>query len=289
MNLGRIARRLKNLVMKRSAYRFLMRDWCSLGDLHRLADAVATWRHSVNLEPVVMEAPGANRILVIAPHPDDEMIGPGGTLIQAIRRGAQVQVLYLSKGKASQAEQVLSETRAVAETLGYTTRFLDYYSRAIPLDEVIISELASTIESFSPGIVMLPFLADDHDDHRRASHLLWLASQRLRQISKIQIWAYQVYTSLIPNVVVDITDVIDDKRNAIGRWKTQAESRDWAHFASGVNAMNSRLLPDSVIPRYAEAFFVVPAEEYDDLCRTYFSGDPSGIYYAKTYAAGRSD
>lgn len=133
---------------------------------------------------------------------------------------------------------------------------------------------------------MLPFIADDHDDHRRASHLMWLARQKLESGRKFQIWAYQVYTTLIPNVVIEITDVAEQKREAIRRWRSQARSRDWAHFALGLNAMNSRLLPEATTPRYAEAFFVVPADAYDDLCQAYFSADPSDIYYIDAYTRG---
>lgn len=274
---------LKNLVMRRSAYRFFMRDWRALGDLGRCADAAATFRHSVNLEPILMEGPQGKRILVIAPHPDDEILGAGGTLIASIGRGAKVRVFYLTRGKASQAEALMKEAAAVARLVGYETRFLNYYARCLPLDAQIIDTLREEIEIFGPQVLMLPFLCDDHDDHRRASHLLWLTHQAHSLPPGLEIWAYQVYTALIPNVVVDITATAEHKRTAIAGWASQAGSRDWAHYALGLNAFNSRFLPGATGPRFAEAFFVLPLEDYCELCGHYFGGNPGSAYYTEGY------
>lgn len=274
---------VKNLCMARSAYRFFIRDWRSLGDLQRCADAVATMRHSINLEPLPMPGPSARRILVLAPHPDDEILGPGGTLIGAIRGGARVRVVYLTQGKPTQAETLKQEAMAVAQAVGYETRFLDYYARHLPLDSRVIDALRQEMDSFDPQAVMLPFLTDDHDDHRRASHLLCLTHQARGLPAALEVWAYQVYSALLPNVVVDISDVVEDKRRAIAAWRSQAAARDWAHFALGLNAFNSRFLPGSSAPRYAEAFFVLPAPDYCRFCEPYFDADPAFTYYTRDY------
>ena len=271
--------------MAKSAYRFLIRDWRSLGDLKRCADAVATMRHSINLEPLLMTGPSAKRILVIAPHPDDEILGPGGTLIDAIRRGARVRVVYLTQGKAAEAATLRQEAMRVAQAVGYETRFLDYYSRQLPLDSPLLGALRHEIDAFAAEALMLPFLSDDHDDHRRASHLLWLSHKARPLSANLEVWAYQVYSALIPNVVVDISHVVQDKRNAIAMWQSQAANRDWAHFALGLNAFNSRFLPASSAARHAEAFFVLPAPDYCEFCEPYFDSDPAAVYYASSYVA----
>lgn len=275
--------RLRNLVLARSAYRFVIRDWQHLGDLRRCADAVATLRASVNLEPLLMDVPRGRRLLVIAPHPDDEMLGPGGTLIKAIAQGALVRVLYLTQGRREQAAQVTGEARAVAARIGYETRFLAYHSRALPLDEVAQEALRAELASFRPDTLFLPFFCDDHDDHRRASHLLWLAHTR-KILPAIEVWAYQVYTALIPNVVSDISAVAEVKRAAIRGWASQSVNRDWAHFALGLNAFNSRFLPSGPGERYGETFFVLPMHEYCALCDKYFGNGAGDVYYTPDYA-----
>lgn len=277
-----LARLVKALIFRRAAYRFFIKDWRSLDDLQRCADAVATFRHSVNLEPLVSVGPRGRRILVIAPHPDDEMLGPGGTLISALEHGARVRVLYLTQGKSAQRDDLVRETLAVAASVGYETRFMDYRARELPLDEESIGRLGSEIEDFAPQVLMLPFLCDDHDDHRRASHLLWLAMQGEMPVPGIEVWAYQVYTALLSNVIVDITALAERKRRAIAGWQSQSTSRDWGHFALGLNAFNSRFLPQATSPRYAESFFVVPLKDYLELCAGYFAPG-AAPYYSKTY------
>ncbi len=94
--LAKILRRIERSVNSRQAYKFFMRDWIALNDLQRCADAVTTMRFTRTLEPLEMSAPRAKRIAVIAPHPDDEMLGAGGTLIHALRAGADVRCIYVT-------------------------------------------------------------------------------------------------------------------------------------------------------------------------------------------------
>ena len=93
-----------------------------------------------------------------------------------------------------------------------------------------------------------------------------------------EVWAFQVYSTVLPNIVVDITDVIDEKIRLINYWESIKKSRDWGHYAKGLNAFNSRFLKTNQ-PRYAESFFVVPAKEYIELCSIYFKNPEDNIYY----------
>jgi N-acetylglucosamine malate deacetylase 1 len=91
-----------------------------------------------------------------------------------------------------------------------------------------------------------------------------------------------VYGVLPMNVIVDITDVAEQKSALIGCWRTQMQRRDWAHYALGMNAFNCRYLPNSSRKLYGECFFVVPLAEYLDLCRAYFA-EPEIVYQPSSY------
>lgn len=240
-------------------------------------------RYSINLEPIAVPAPTSERILVIAPHPDDEMLGPGGTLIQAIERGSSVLVLYLTKGPEKSGDVLEREARQVAAAVGYSTCFLNYHSRDIPLDDTVLDQIQAAIDEARPSKIFLPFFADDHDDHRRASHLLWLLHRRRKLQANIEVWAYQVYSAILPNVVVDITRVADRKGEMIGIWQSQKASRDWAHFALGLNAHNTRFFAGQPGVRYAEGFFALPAAEYLRVCSAYFEKPADQVYYTPRY------
>jgi len=79
---------------------------------------------------------------------------------------------------------------------------------------------------------------------------------------------------------------VEKKRELIRMWKTVSGDRDWAHYILGINASNCRYI-GSKKPVYAETFFVVPFEEYMELCALYFSGGAQNVYYRKSYRQGK--
>ena len=95
-------------------------------------------------------------------------------------------------------------------------------------------------------------------------------------------WSYQIYTTVLPNVVVDITEEVKFKRKLIKIWKSVRGNRDWAHYVLGMNAMNCRYIPGEK-EVYAESFFTLPISEYLELCEKYFGNPVSKIYYTDYY------
>ncbi len=271
--------RIKQYLLDRKAYRFFIKDWVSLGDLQACADVMGTMRFTRNLTPQVLDSPKGKRIFVISPHTDDEILGPGGTLIKAIQNGAEIKTVYVAGESSSPAAK---EALRVAERIGYGTEFLEFPLRNIPLGSAA-SVLADCIKEFRPETIFLPFFLDDHDDHRRVNHVL-LESFRAGKINlSIEVWGYQVYTVLPPNVIVDITDEKEEKAQALRLFESQMESRDWAHFSLGQNAFNSRFLNRPKGARYVEAFFVLPIADYIELAGIYFDRSAEENYYFHSY------
>jgi LmbE family N-acetylglucosaminyl deacetylase len=273
------------LLWGRKAYKFFIRDWISLGDLAGCQEVLATLRFSKTLDPLVLERPAERKLLILAPHPDDETLGAGGTIVKAIRGGATVRTVYVTSGRPSLAEQMVQEALQVSEAVGYTTEFMGYSLHDIPLERKAQEQLAECIDRFEPEGVFLPFLLDDHDDHRRVSHLLHLAHRAGLLRRPFMVWAYQVYSMVFPNVLVDITGVAEEKAKAVNLWASQKASRDWAHYILGMNAFNSRFLKKTG-QNYVESFFVLPSEEYFSLCQVYFEKGGTTAYYHPNYVRG---
>lgn len=266
---GGVLKTLRSTLARRSAYKFVVRDWSQRGDADIAADLLATMRFSRPLQPLVMDRPRAERILVIAPHPDDEMIGPGGTLLSCIEADIDVRVLYITAPSGQSGEARRRETAAVADRFGYSRVELGLSQGFSPPWDEAKAALARELRERAPDVIFTTFLLDDHRDHREANRLL---AEVLQSTSLTpEIWSYQVYTTLPPNVVVDITSGRDRKAEAIALWRSAMASRDWVHYALGLNAFNSRWLPGSTPePRWVEAFFVTPTPEYLELCRRFF-------------------
>jgi len=103
-----------------------------------------------------------------------------------------------------------------------------------------------------------------------------------RMISKeFEIWAYQVYSFFPTNVYVDITKNIKKKIYYLKKYKSQIKKKNLDHLSTAVNAYNSRFINTSK-KKYLENFFVLPVNEYFDLCKKYFKS-PRNCYYNKKY------
>lgn len=263
----------------RANYKFVLKEWKRLPEIDALGRALETRWFSQQIDPVLMERPCADRILVVAPHPDDDMLGPGGTLLKSIAAGARVTIVYVTSAAnptyadigrrtlTPHAECVERETRAVAARTGAAVEFWRFEKRAIPL-HAAAERLRDAVARCNPQVMFLPFFTDDHPDHRCISAIFAAAFPSLT-MPRMEVWAYQVYATVLTNVIVDITETIEEKCALLACWESQRRSRDWGHYMKGLNAFNSRFLRTNE-QRYAETFFVLPAADYRTLCRTYF-------------------
>jgi LmbE family N-acetylglucosaminyl deacetylase len=144
-----------------------------------------------------------DRVLVIAPHPDDESIATGGLIQSALAAGAAARVIVLTDGDANVWPQRWIEKRwridaaakarwgmrrreeasAALRVLGLpadSAAFLGYPDLGLTNllmrdDSGIVAALRTQLRGFVPGIIVLPSLADLHPDHSAANILLRLA------------------------------------------------------------------------------------------------------------------
>jgi LmbE family N-acetylglucosaminyl deacetylase len=287
----KIYKRLKAILLKqmcgipsKSKYKFIIKDWINLTDINACSRVLETKRFFRNIQPIEIDFPSAARILVISPHPDDDILGAGGTLMKAIDNGAEVHVVYVTNGNDNHRKDGLikRETLKVCKSIGMSPHFLGCHKKKIPLfDNSVNNKLFSLIKEIKPEAIFITFLLDDHDDHRRINHLL-LKILENQKFPETEIWAYQIYSTVIPNVVINITKQADKKRELLHIWQSVSGNRDWAHYMLGINAANCRYIP-SKDPIYVEAYFVLPIKEYLELCRLYFNREPSKIYYEDCY------
>jgi LmbE family N-acetylglucosaminyl deacetylase len=231
--------------------------------------------------PRTVGPPSGRRILVLAPHQDDEIIGAGGTFILCARGGATFEVIYYTDGATpagGMKPQDVSrwradEARQVWRRLaGVTPTFWNYPNRADAMAADAPRRLARAIEHFRPDTIFVPVLLEQPVEHRRMTELL-LAADRLHRLdSDIEIWGYQITTRLPGNAAVDITSVWRRKYALNRRWATQNAYMDYAHLAMGRDIANTYYLKGRKHPRraaaHAEVFLAFPAPEYLDLARS---------------------
>lgn len=240
--------------------------------------------------PRIVELPPGERVLLLAPHPDDETIGCGGTLRKYVDAGARVRVVILTDGRqgdpklrrlaegdpsrlrmeADLAARRRLEALAALDILGVEEReFLE--ARDGELSEAagpVISKLARTLSQWRPDIVLLPFVTDRHVDHFAANRCFLEAIAQLKAgwTATLQCLGYEIWSPIYANLYVDITATIDWKLRALNCYQSQLEYKD---FAAGVGGLNRfRAISGLVAGPYAEAFFLAPLPTYQRLYRS---------------------
>lgn len=179
----------------------------------------------------------AERVLVFAPHIDDETIGLGGTIRRYADSGAQVTIAIITDGKNSNASSVeadkLAETRkqelrSIQDLLGFTdVRYLDYPDSEIK--HVASSErFQELIEEIRPDTVYATSLIDAHPDHVYSAHLVADALKHTAHQPTI-VREYEINCPVPPaeiNCIIDITDQFPLKQRATEAFKSQVIAFD---------------------------------------------------------------
>jgi len=263
-------------------------SWRRLDDIDLASRLLATDSYLRFEKPEVLSLDEVRSVLVLAPHPDDETIGAGGTMLRLARGGARITIVAATDGAQSRddmsieesARRRMDELRAVAEGIGASVVDLGISNVEPRPGREHVERLAAAIETAAPDVILAPWVLDRPPKHRLVVHLLALALRR--GTPEAAVWAYQVNNALPANGLVDITEVADEKRRLLGLFASQNDRyRRYDHVAMGLAAWNARLLPHGEVhagDRFVEAFHVQPAAGYaadveraylPDLLRTY--------------------
>jgi LmbE family N-acetylglucosaminyl deacetylase len=240
-----------------------------------------------NTSALVWE-PGAERVMVVAPHMDDETIGCGGALARHVKAGGSVHVVFLTDGRhgSSQLQRLTGEARRNAENKLVETRkqeagralaklgvssvtFLDVEDGTLVEDKSAASRLREVLQAQRPEIVYLPCYVEQHPDHFAANRVL-LDAVRDSEL-KFQCMAFEVWTPLFPNCLVKIDDVVELKKSALSEYVSQLADQDYLHIAVGMNAYRSAGFAEHY-GRYAEAYFALPIDDYRRMFAEYTGG-----------------
>lgn len=196
------------------------------------------------------------RVLVVAAHPDDEVLGCGGTIAKHAMSGDEVHVVILAEGVTSRdnarnrinRKAELSELAKVAE---HANKLLGVYSLTLHdlpdnrLDSVDLLDLTKLVENhvqeIKPDILYTHHAGDVNIDHRRIHEAVVTASrpQPFQSVQTLLFFEVQSSTEwqppgsampFSPNWFVDVSTTLDMKMKALAAY--QDEMRPWPHSRS---------------------------------------------------------
>jgi LmbE family N-acetylglucosaminyl deacetylase/glycosyltransferase involved in cell wall biosynthesis len=205
------------------------------------------------------------RLLVLAPHPDDEVIGCGGLVALHLRDGRKVQVMVATDGGAAgDAGQREAESRAALASLGAAEiEFLHFPDRGLADSGGFAAALRDILVRFAPDLIAVPSAIEIHPDHLALARTFCDVISRdpalFADLAVARVAFYEVSHPLRPNALIDITSVAESKYAAIAMHASQLAVRDYVAYARGLNAYRAMSLPPEV--KFAEAYHVVPLPE----------------------------
>tara|TARA_R110002111_G_scaffold36363_5_gene70703 strand:+ start:198 stop:881 length:684 start_codon:yes stop_codon:yes gene_type:complete len=209
-------------------------------------------------------------ILVVGPHPDDQELGMGGSIIRLASQGHNLLVLDVTNGEPTpygSLEEREKEWTEAAKIMGVNRRLLGLKNREVQHTLEARHKMAGVIREHQAEIIFLPFEEDAHPDHRAVTRIVEDARFDAK-LTKIDLpgepiypkWLIYYYCTHLrwvanPSFCMDITEQMDDKERAIKAYHTQfvlpEKNRRVVEFVRELNGyMGSR-----IGVRYAEPFF----------------------------------
>jgi len=190
-------------------------------------------------------------VLIIAPHPDDEAIGCGGTICLNNLRGNRVSALFLSSGEQGlrhlppeKARTIRErEAQSAAEILGINSMsFLRLPDLHVEdnIDQAIAG-LRRVLQQESPERIYMPHPHDSHPDHRICLPVV-RAALRHGDTPMPSLLTYEVWTPLLQyDDGEDITAVISRKVKAIRCHRSQVKQLRYDRAVKGLNQYRGAL------------------------------------------------
>jgi LmbE family N-acetylglucosaminyl deacetylase len=219
-------------------------------------------------EDLIPYSPGrldGSPVLVFAPHPDDEVFGCGGAVVQAIGAGAEVRLVVLTDGAAQGDPEVRrAEAIEASARLGLgQPEFWGLSDRSLDLDDTeLVNRVKVLLVELAPRLVLLPSPAEIHPDHRAVAVLVYSLIQSAtpggelhEALQSTTIATYEVSAVLRPNVLVDVSEEWETVLSAAEAYASQLEVHPYIEVMEGMARSRRLTLPSNV--RRAEAYHVV--------------------------------
>ncbi|WP_415406725.1 PIG-L deacetylase family protein [Sulfurovum sp. CS9] len=209
-----------------------------------------------NLEtsyPEPLEIKEDDKILILAPHADDESIGCGGLLLKYAK---QCDVIFLTDGRYGdndiEPKQMIeirkNEVISVMKKLEVNKfKFLDIEDTKLDSGY----DIFKTINFNQYDYICIPNSLDQHPDHKAVSKHILKAFKEKRIQKDINILMYEIWGTLpLPNFYTDISDIIESKKEIINMYHSQVKHIDYATKIGALNEYRGVMVTKKSIEVY---------------------------------------
>lgn len=205
---------------------------------------------------------GRGPVLVLAPHPDDEVLGCGGAIALHCAAGDSVQVVIVTNGEQQINDAVsnsqlgvatrINESLQAAAILGHTNvECWHIPDRKLAHNPSLAERILNLFIVSKARIVYGPSPYEIHPDHRALALFIAQAAHSLD--GDMEILGYEISGTVRPNLLIDISTVMEQKLRALTCFQSQLAVRPYARYIEGLNSYRAYTLSPET--QYAEAYF----------------------------------
>lgn len=196
------------------------------------------------------------KTLVVAPHPDDEILGCGGTLLRRKAEGGVIgwMIVTTADGFAAWSDEQkarrVAEINAVTAAIGFDVVFELRLptTRVDALDTAdVVAKVSEVFLTFAPEEVLVPHRGDVHSDHRATFDAVVACAKWFRYPSVSRMLAYETVsetefglsreTAFVPNVYVDISAHLDRKLEILQTYRSEIHEFPFPRSVRAVRAL----------------------------------------------------
>lgn len=227
------------------------------------------------------------RVLVVAAHPDDEILGVGATVAKHVAQGDEVYALILGEGQTSRGEHREDISQGVVEELHKNTMesaskvgYRNVYFENFPdnrFDQVDLLDIVKVVEhkirEIQPEIIYTHYSGDLNIDHQYTARAVLTATRPIGDYPVKEIYAfetlsstewnfdYSVQPAFSPNVYVDITEYYEKKEAAMNCYVSELCQYPHPRSLEGMDVL-SRTRGIAAGMKRAEAFMLIRCMKY---------------------------
>ncbi len=216
------------------------------------------------------------KIIVVSPHPDDETLGCGGTILKHKANGDNIHWLIMTNISAQEGhdeERVKArqqEIQLVTNEYGFNDVFkLDFPTTKLDMlpRNQLVESVSAVIAKVKPDIVYLPNRNDVHSDHKVAFDVVMSSIKTFRCPSIKKVLMYEVIsetefssplsnTVFLPNSFSDVSDYFDKKISIMKIYNSELGDHPFPRSIENLKALATFRGATSSV-KYAEAFMVL--------------------------------
>ncbi|WP_417504216.1 PIG-L deacetylase family protein [Marinomonas gallaica] len=216
-----------------------------------------------------------DRVAILAPHPDDEIFGCGGSACKWAEQGKRVQSFILTDGvvtgefddqpdafqkRQAKAELRANESRSAARLLNLPEpEYLHGQDGALWDDQNIEQQLRDRLHEWRPTTLVAPSVWEMHRDHRATAEMAIRLAQHLPTLESLCF--YEIGVPLMANALEDISSYQARKWQAMRCFHSQLATQNYAQQINGLNVYRTYTL--GMDTSAVEAFHCIPIQNLD--------------------------